>query len=50
LGLDAGPEFQPLYDAEPLKFIEAEQKLWLPLTKQYASWLRRNCWRESPTI
>jgi tripartite-type tricarboxylate transporter receptor subunit TctC len=34
---ETGPEFQPLYDAELLKFIEAEQKFWLPLAKKYAS-------------
>src|SRR5262245_23482355 len=33
---ETGPEFQPLYDAELLKFIEAEQKFWLPLAKKYA--------------
>jgi tripartite-type tricarboxylate transporter receptor subunit TctC len=34
---ETGPEFQPLYDAELLKFIEAEQKFWLPLAKKYAA-------------
>ena len=34
---ETGPEFQPLYDAELLKFIEAEQKFWLPLAKKYAN-------------
>jgi tripartite-type tricarboxylate transporter receptor subunit TctC len=35
--LDTGPEFQPLYDAELTRFIQDEQKFWLPLAKKYAS-------------
>jgi tripartite-type tricarboxylate transporter receptor subunit TctC len=34
---ETGPEFQPLYGAELTRFIQAEQKFWLPLAKKYAS-------------
>jgi tripartite-type tricarboxylate transporter receptor subunit TctC len=34
---ETGPEFQPLYGTELLKFIETEQKFWLPLAKKYAN-------------
>jgi tripartite-type tricarboxylate transporter receptor subunit TctC len=35
--LETGPEFQPMNGAELTKFIESEQKLWLPLAKKYAT-------------
>jgi tripartite-type tricarboxylate transporter receptor subunit TctC len=35
--LETGPEFQPLYGAELDRFIQAEQKFWLPLAKKYAT-------------
>jgi tripartite-type tricarboxylate transporter receptor subunit TctC len=34
---DTGPEFQPLYGAELTRFIQDEQKFWLPLAKKYAN-------------
>jgi tripartite-type tricarboxylate transporter receptor subunit TctC len=34
---ETGPEFQPLYGAELTRFIENEQKFWLPLAKKYAA-------------
>jgi len=34
---ETGPQFQPLYGAELTRFIESEQKFWLPLAKKYAS-------------
>jgi tripartite-type tricarboxylate transporter receptor subunit TctC len=34
---ETGPEFQPLYGAELTKFIQDEQKFWLPLAKKYAT-------------
>jgi len=34
---ETGPEFQPLYGAELTRFIENEQKFWLPLAKKYAT-------------
>src|SRR5262245_6908784 len=34
---ETGPEFQPLYGAELTRFIESEQKFWLPLAKKYAT-------------
>ena len=34
---ETGPEFQPLYGAELTKFIDDEQKFWLPLAKKYAT-------------
>jgi tripartite-type tricarboxylate transporter receptor subunit TctC len=33
---ETGPEFQPLYGAELTRFIEDQQKFWLPLAKKYA--------------
>ncbi len=35
--LETGPDFQPLYDAELIRFIQDEQKYWLPLAKKYAT-------------
>jgi tripartite-type tricarboxylate transporter receptor subunit TctC len=34
---ETGPEFQPLYGDELTRFIQAEQKFWLPLAKKYAT-------------
>lgn len=34
---ETGPEFQPLYGAELTRFIQAEQKFWLPLAKKFAT-------------
>lgn len=34
--LETGLEFQPLYGAELMRFIEDEQKRWLPVAKKYA--------------
>jgi tripartite-type tricarboxylate transporter receptor subunit TctC len=34
---ETGPEFQPLFGAELTRFIESEQKFWLPLAKKYAT-------------
>lgn len=34
---ETGPEFAPLYGAELTRFIQSEQKFWLPLAKKYAS-------------
>jgi tripartite-type tricarboxylate transporter receptor subunit TctC len=34
---DTGPEFQPLYGAELTRFIQDEQKFWLPLAKKYTN-------------
>jgi tripartite-type tricarboxylate transporter receptor subunit TctC len=34
---ETGPEFHPLYGAELTKFIQDEQKFWLPLAKKYAT-------------
>jgi tripartite-type tricarboxylate transporter receptor subunit TctC len=34
---ETGPEFQPLFGAELTRFIENEQKFWLPLAKKYAT-------------
>ena len=34
---ETGPEFQPLYGAELTRFIQDEQKFWLPLAKKYAT-------------
>ena len=34
---DTGPEFQPLYGAELTRFIQDEQKFWLPLAKKYSN-------------
>jgi tripartite-type tricarboxylate transporter receptor subunit TctC len=33
---ETGPEFKPLFGAELTRFIESEQKFWLPLAKKYA--------------
>jgi tripartite-type tricarboxylate transporter receptor subunit TctC len=33
---ETGPEFQPMYGADLTRFIESEQKFWLPLAKKYA--------------
>jgi len=33
---ETGPQFQPLYGAELTRFIDNEQKFWLPLAKKYA--------------
>jgi tripartite-type tricarboxylate transporter receptor subunit TctC len=35
--LETGPEFQPLYGDELLRFIQSEQKFWGPIAKKYAS-------------
>jgi tripartite-type tricarboxylate transporter receptor subunit TctC len=35
--VETGPEFQPLYDAELTRFIQDEQKFWLPLAKKYGT-------------
>jgi tripartite-type tricarboxylate transporter receptor subunit TctC len=35
--MDTGPEFEPLYDAELTRFIQDEQKFWLPLAKKYST-------------
>jgi len=35
--LETGPEFQSLYGAELTRFIQDEQKYWLPLAKKYAT-------------
>jgi tripartite-type tricarboxylate transporter receptor subunit TctC len=34
---ETGPEFQPLYGAELTRFIQDEQKFWLPLAKKYVT-------------
>ena len=34
---ETGPEFQPMFGAELTRFIENEQKFWLPLAKKYAT-------------
>jgi tripartite-type tricarboxylate transporter receptor subunit TctC len=34
---ETGPEFQPMYGAELTRFIQDEQKFWLPLAKKYAT-------------
>ncbi len=34
---ETGPEFQPLYGAELTRFIQDQQKFWLPLAKKYAT-------------
>jgi len=34
---ETGPEFQPLFGAELARFIQDEQKFWLPLAKKYAN-------------
>jgi tripartite-type tricarboxylate transporter receptor subunit TctC len=34
---ETGPQFQPLFGAELTRFIENEQKFWLPLAKKYAT-------------
>jgi tripartite-type tricarboxylate transporter receptor subunit TctC len=34
---ETGPEFQPLYGAELTRFIQDEQKFWLPLAKKYTN-------------
>ena len=34
---ETGPQFQPLYGAELRRFIDDEQKFWLPLAKKYAT-------------
>jgi tripartite-type tricarboxylate transporter receptor subunit TctC len=34
---ETGPQFQPMYGAELTRFIEDQQKFWLPLAKKYAS-------------
>jgi tripartite-type tricarboxylate transporter receptor subunit TctC len=34
---ETGPEFQPMFGAELTRFIESEQKFWLPLAKKYAT-------------
>ena len=34
---ETGPQFQPLFGAELTRFIEDEQKFWLPLAKKYAT-------------
>jgi len=34
--LETSPEFQPMYGAELTRFIEDQQKFWLPLAKKYA--------------
>ena len=34
---ETGPQFQPLYGAELRRFIDDEQKFWLPLAKKYTS-------------
>ena len=34
---ETGPEFQPLFGTELTRFIESEQKFWLPLAKKYAT-------------
>jgi tripartite-type tricarboxylate transporter receptor subunit TctC len=33
---ETGPEFQALYGAELTRFIQSEQKFWLPIAKKYA--------------
>lgn len=33
---ETGPEFQPMFGAELTRFIQDEQKFWLPLAKKYA--------------
>ncbi|MCC6888916.1 MAG: tripartite tricarboxylate transporter substrate binding protein [Hyphomicrobiales bacterium] len=35
--LETGPEFSPVFGAELVRFIESEQKKWLPLAKKYAT-------------
>lgn len=35
--LETGPEFQSLYGPELTRFIQDEQKYWLPLAKKYAT-------------
>jgi tripartite-type tricarboxylate transporter receptor subunit TctC len=35
--LETGPEFQSLYGPELMRFIQDEQKYWLPLAKKYAT-------------
>ena len=34
---ETGPEFQPMYGDELTRFIQDEQKFWLPLAKKYAT-------------
>jgi tripartite-type tricarboxylate transporter receptor subunit TctC len=34
---ETGPEFAPMYGAELTRFIQDEQKFWLPLAKKYAT-------------
>ena len=34
---ETGPEFQPMYGAELTRFIQDEQKFWLPLAKKYTN-------------
>jgi tripartite-type tricarboxylate transporter receptor subunit TctC len=34
---ETGPEFQPMYGTELTRFIQDEQKFWLPLAKKYAN-------------
>jgi tripartite-type tricarboxylate transporter receptor subunit TctC len=34
---ETGPEFQPLYGTELTRFIQDEQKFWLPLAKKYVT-------------
>jgi tripartite-type tricarboxylate transporter receptor subunit TctC len=33
---ETAPEFQPMFGADLTRFIESEQKFWLPLAKKYA--------------
>jgi tripartite-type tricarboxylate transporter receptor subunit TctC len=35
--LDTGPDFEPLYGVDLTRFIQDEQKYWLPLAKKYAT-------------
>jgi len=35
--LETGPEFEPVYGAELTRFIQDEQKFWLPLAKKYVT-------------
>jgi tripartite-type tricarboxylate transporter receptor subunit TctC len=34
---ETGPEFQPMYGAELTRFIQDEQKFWLPLARKYTN-------------
>lgn len=34
---ETGPEFQPMFGDDLTRFIESEQKFWLPLAKKYAT-------------